>query len=209
MLLSNNKDFLFVHVPKTGGSSIVRVLAPHCLAPIKTPYRRLLSHLPVPENVDKAFIRQHVTAAWIRRKIPETYDNALTFAVVRDPYEWCVSYWRFVKRNKNSSTHARAQDWTLLDFLAYVRRRRATKDIRQSAWVTDKQGSLIVDELLRFENLNAEFDRLAATLGLSLALPHVNASPVSSAEYEFSAEEIVQINTLFADDFANFGYHQR
>ena len=70
MLLSIEKRFIFVHIPKTAGQSITQALGPYAVRPQKTQWRRLLSHLPVPENPERAWLRTHDTARWIRRKLP-------------------------------------------------------------------------------------------------------------------------------------------
>ena len=69
---SNDNRCIFIHIPKTAGSSVGRALQPWCIRPRKSQWRRLLSHLPVPEAAEKAVLRQHDTAAWVRLKWPPT-----------------------------------------------------------------------------------------------------------------------------------------
>ena len=86
MLLSLEKKFIFIHIPKTAGSSITRALRPVDLNRSGRSGGALLSHLPVPEAPEKANLSQHDKAAWLRRKLPgPLYDSAYKFAVVRNP----------------------------------------------------------------------------------------------------------------------------
>src|SRR5258705_8361695 len=108
MLLSLEKKFIFIHIPKTAGSSITRALRPWCLKPKRTLWRRLLSHLPVPEAPEKANLSQHDRASWLRRKLPDpVYDGAYKFAVVRNPFDLVVS--NYHHRRSSTSGHRRRQ----------------------------------------------------------------------------------------------------
>jgi len=68
VLLSHSHKFIFVHIQKTAGQSLKTALQPYCRGLPRTGLRRLLSHLPVPEDADKAAFRVHATA----RGAPET-----------------------------------------------------------------------------------------------------------------------------------------
>ena len=50
MLISHSHQFIFVHISKTAGTSLRRVLDPYCSQPPRVGVRKLLSHLPVRED---------------------------------------------------------------------------------------------------------------------------------------------------------------
>lgn len=209
MLLSLEKKFLFIHIPKTAGTSIRRVLSPWCVRPARSQYRRLLSHLPVPEDPMKAWLRIHDTARWARMKLPrEVFENSLKFAVVRNPYDYAVSYFEFQRGNPASSRHAKAQGEDFPAFLERMARKNRIKGIRQSEWVTDRAGRIIVDRILHFERLETEFPALLEELGIAdaEALPRVNAS--ERKDYLSYYDDVTRrlATDLFQRDLELFGY---
>ena len=112
MLLSTEKNFIFIHIPKTAGSSITRALRPWCARRRRTQWRRLLSHLPVKEAPQRATFQQHDKARWVRRKLPaELYENAHKFCVVRNPFDLAVSNFHHLRRQTSRRRHKAALGW--------------------------------------------------------------------------------------------------
>ncbi|MGX5839392.1 sulfotransferase family 2 domain-containing protein [Mesorhizobium sp. ArgA1] len=209
MLLSLEKNFIFIHIPKTAGTSITRALRPWCLQPKPTRWRRLLSRLPVPEAPERVNFRQHDRAAWLLRKLPaQLYDGAYKFAVVRNPFELAVSNYQHLRRKTSRRRHRQAQRWDFKAFLRYLERKNRLARVDQTSWISDKDGKLIIDEVLRFERLADQFNILAGRLGLpaEVTLPRKNVSgPVDyRALYDEEAKAIVR--RLYIRDFERFGY---
>lgn len=210
MLLSLEKKFLYVHVPKTGGTSITSVLKPWCVEPEHSQWRRLLSHLPVREAPERAWLRQHDKAAWVRHKLsPEVYDPLFSFAVVRNPYDFAVSYFHFLRKNKSSRRHVQAQDWDFLAMLRYLDRKNRLVAVDQTSWLADRSGTLIVDRILRFETLDADFAALTEELGLGveITLPRLNTTKRSDYRSYYEDPEARRlVERIFARDIERFGY---
>ncbi|TRC97162.1 sulfotransferase family protein [Mesorhizobium sp. WSM4303] len=207
MLLSLEKNFIFIHIPKTAGTSITRALRPWCLKPKPTQWRRLLSRLPVPEAPVRINFRQHDRAAWLRRKLPaHLYAGAYKFAVVRNPFELVVSNYQHLRRKTSRRRHRQAQRWDFKAFLRYLERKNRLARVDQTSWISDRDGKLIVDEVLRFETLAEQFNVLAERLGLPGELPRLNVgAPVDyRALYDEEAKAIVR--RLYLRDFERFGY---
>lgn len=209
MLLSLQKKFIFIHIPKTAGTSIMLALRPWSLPQAKkSQWRRLLSHLPVKEAVDKAFFRQHVKAARLRQKLPDgIYDSAYKFAVVRNPFDLVVSTYHFRRKVPTTRRHQQVLNWDFPTFVRYLEHRARLQRIDQTSWLTDRSGELIVDEVLRFESLADGFNQLMAKLDIPDAmLPKVNTTvhDTYSAYYDDASKAIVQ--RIYARDFERWGY---
>ncbi|TIS53042.1 MAG: sulfotransferase family protein [Mesorhizobium sp.] len=209
MLLSLEKNFIFIHVPKTAGTSIVSALMPWCQNPQRTQWRRLLSHLPVPEAPEKALLREHNKAAWLRRKIPgHLYDGAYKFAVVRNPYALAVStyYQRRDYLSRRRWHRSGVADFST--FLHYLERKNRLARVDQTSWVSDRHGNLIIDEVLRFETLADEFKALVERLGLpgEVRLPRANVNAPYDYRAVYDDETKSMVRRLYARDFDRFGY---
>lgn len=71
------KYFVFLHIPKTGGNFLTQVCA---------------AHLPG-DYVVRHQIHDHAGAA----AIPEEYRHLPRFALIRNPWDWYVSWYHFLK----------------------------------------------------------------------------------------------------------------
>lgn len=208
MLLSLEQNFLFIHVPKTAGTSLTQVLSPYALPRNRTPMRRVLSWLPVRENPSRAYFRLHVTAEQVRRKLaPELFEKLHKFAVVRNPYDYAVSYYSFTRNNPTSRRHAEAQNWSFGDFLDYFERKDRWMPRSQSAWLVGRDGRFLMDRVMFVEQLEQGFTELTEHLGLpGLSLPHANRSPRKDYRGYYTPELKAQVERIYAADFDHFGY---
>jgi len=206
MLISLEKAFLFVHVPKTAGSSITSTLKEFSVPKNRTLTRRLTSHLPFAENAAYVYLRTHDTAVHARKKLGAIQFNALfKFAVVRNPYSHAASYYRFLRQRPNHPHHEKIKSMTFIEFLED--RANTRKRIDQSFYVSDASGNIIVDRLLRFENLAFEFSCLCDELDIpALDLPkrNITVEMESAATYCTKSRNLVE--SIYKRDFENFGY---
>ena len=77
----------------------------------------------------------------------------------------------------------------------------------QADLLSDETGDLIVDRVLRFETLQADFDQLISDLGLpSTKLSVRNAAPVGVRKPVLSPDDRAFIARRHQRDFAAFGY---
>lgn len=209
MLISHSHHFIFIHIQKTAGQSLKRVLAPFCSQPPRTGLRRLLSHLPVPEDSRDIAFRAHTTARWARFKLsPAVFDRYTRFAVVRNPFDRAVSNYHFVRQRPEHHTHRYAKCMDFVEYLAFLKSRRWARDPTQRGRLVDTHGRLLVDPLLRFESLEADFATLCARLGIDACeLPRRNTSRHEPwREYYRDPAARALVLDLFAADFAEFGY---
>lgn len=209
MLLSLQHGFIYIHIPKTAGTSVTRLLQPVCVQPEKTQFRRLLSHLPVPENPERAWLPPHAKAAWIRHKVsPAIYDSAFKFATIRNPYDFAVSYFHYLRKNVGSRRHEDALRWDFPRFLRYLDRKSRIAPMDQASWITDRSGALIVDQVMHFETLEQDMRRVTRQIGLpeTIRLPRLNVTDHRDyrSYYDEASRGIVE--RIFARDFSLFGY---
>lgn len=221
MILSTSHNFLFVHIPKTAGTALTEALSPFGVGSKRTLWRSILRRLPVTEAPEHAHIRKHDPAFRIADKITRpVYDSFHSFTVVRNPFDHAVSHFEFMKEFRIEKVAARIRAMTFEEYLAYRMKKPFwnntffARQPNQSWFVTDAARKLMVDRVMYFETLQADFDRLVADLALEGAeLKHINRTKAKSekkpytAYYDATTEDMVR--RYYAADFATFGYSDR
>lgn len=214
MLLSIKYKFLFVHIAKTGGTS-VRDSLWRCkwTDPYRIP-QFLCSKLSAltGHRIGAKFPR-HAKAVAAQEMLPrELYQSLFKFAFVRNPWDLQVSSWHHLRRERPHLV----QEYP--DFEAFLRWKldperppqyHADMSIeRQSDYVVDLHGQLIVDFIGRYENLAADFAEACRRIGIPTpALLHSRKAERGKdyrAYYTDAAAELV--GTHYRPDIERFGY---
>jgi hypothetical protein len=190
MVISDTPAVLFVHIPKTAGTSLCKALGPegnrhHALCIRKT---------------------QHETAAqFIERCDLATFRRYHSFAVVRHPLDRLASHYSYV-RKRGSMAHLKSLD----DYAAAIENNDPAVMvfrgiIPQWSFVAAPSGdTMCVNELLRYETLAADFTDFCRRAGLGTReLPHLN----KSAQGDPPSDRVRRfVETYYAVDFEKFGY---
>ncbi|PVA06445.1 sulfotransferase family 2 domain-containing protein [Thalassorhabdomicrobium marinisediminis] len=214
-----NDTFLFIHIPKTGGTSVRSSLEHLDTREPKTLKSRAARILGRRLPWQEARFRRHDDLQTVHTVASGV--NMFTFAVVRNPYDHAVSHFRHMRtRNRNRRYADQTLNMTLAQFLAW--REKSAKPI---SWIENKNlrfatipsqfdfltldGRLAADRVLRLETLNDDFAQLCEDLGLGpIQLPRKNVNK-TAANVELDPLSIEIINRLYKPDFDTFGYQQR
>jgi len=203
-------SLLFIHIPKTGGSSIEQALG--IFGSWQLENQEILFGLIQSAELlaygwGSAFL-QHLSL----RELQQHWDfsRAERFATVRNPWA------RFASVYTNTDTHlkevARLQGLELegLSFEEFV---DATERLEhahlrpQFDYLVGADGELAVINLLRTEQLNVDFQHLCKRLGLQVELPWANRSNRSKPFEEFySPASWQRIGERYAVDVEKLGY---
>lgn len=199
--------FVFVHVPKTGGQSVSSALRKAALSPGEQVVQRVLRHLGRAWKYDHYGLRRgggHGTAREIREAIgAESYSAAYSFAFVRNPWDWAVSLHAFEQQSEKRAHHDLARDADLATFLGRLRELGVRT---QSAYLTDADGTIMVDRVGRFERLSEDFAEICDRLGFRVDLGHRNRSPRADYRDAHSAASRALVGEMYAEDIDRFGY---
>jgi len=205
-----DRSILFIHIPKTGGSSIEQALGiygPWELENQEILFGLIQSAELLAHGWGSAFL-QHL--GWRELQQQWDFSGAKIFAAVRNPWA------RFASVYTNTDPHlkqmARAQGIELegLSFEEFV---AATEHLEhahlrpQLDYLVATDGELAVNNLLRTEQLNADFQQLCKQLGLELELPCANRSKKSRPYEElYSPASWQWIGKRYAMDVDSLGY---
>ncbi len=194
MVISGQLHCIFVHVQKTGGSSIEAAL------------RRYDTNIP-----EKPFnARRHLGARDIRQLVPpDAWSASLKFAFVRNPWDRLVSWYymcvqapmpnafgRYVKE------HAKSFD----DFVMRPHGMMERTTVPQMDYIADTGGRVIVDFVGRYETLHADFAEVGRKLGIDGSLPHANRSAHRPYRQYYDDTTRALVAERFARDIEVFGY---
>jgi hypothetical protein len=177
----NYSGVLFVHIPKTAGSSISKILDEKGL-----------------DNWNREWPRHHDPYSYLKdaNKIDE---SIFSFSVVRNPYTRTYScYKQFNKVNQTSIS--------FIEYLENIKNNKISKispllHIPQSFYVMD-DGVLQVNKIYRFENLKELEEDLDWTLGFY----NVGTYAIESYLKDYTEEAVNMTKYFYDSDFVNFGY---
>ncbi len=215
MLLSIKYNFLFVHIAKTGGTSVRAALQP---LRWRDPwyYPQFLcsrfSHLSGHRIGTKFPRHSRIIAA--KEMLPEAFFNQLfKFAIVRNPWDLQVSSYHHIRRER---PHLMAQ---IEDFEQFIRWKLDperpyqyhidTSIQSQLDYLIDLQGSQLVDFIGRYENLADDFREICRSIGITnLQLPHKRKAKDRKKDYRsyYSNELAELVGNYFKRDIEALGY---
>lgn len=199
MELSYSHRFIFVHVYRTGGQSVSQALRPYCAAPRRPLVNRRLRSL-------REHNFGHIRARELKAALPpEIFDPFFKFAFVRNPWDWQVSVYHYVRQRRDHPDHETFR--SLHTFDAYLDWRITVKGSElQSDFVRSESGELLVDFVGRYERLAEDFDVVCDRIGVECALPHVNRSAHGDFRDYYTSETRALVEEVYRPDIELFGY---
>ncbi|MGH1416066.1 MAG: sulfotransferase family 2 domain-containing protein [Pelagimonas sp.] len=200
-MLSKSRNFLFIHVPKTGGNSIQRVLLPFS-------DDRMVLTGPHHDGVERFEIRsprldihKHSTLQDYQQQLTvDEFAKLSKVTCVRNPWDRCVSFF--------FSPHRGEVEWTPKRFETFIR-----ETVQPHAYFLSLPGQSDdpfdnLDFVLRFEHLDDDFAALCAQLGIGdLDLPQINVSRRSDYRAYYTDQSLVDlVAEKFAPEIERFDY---
>jgi hypothetical protein len=210
MLISNTRNFIFIHIPKTGGISVRNALSPIHRIPLERISLYLLKH-QVKSLTGRDFSvfdkgLTHARALDIQAAMSqEIFSSFYKFAFVRNPWDWNVSWYHFLLKEKKHPAHGYVIK--MRDFDEYLEKRITTKSYNlQKDFIMNSQGELLVDFVGRYETLASDFNSVCKALKISVPLHHYNSSkhPPYRTLYNSYTRKLVADH--FAGDIEIFQY---
>ncbi len=190
MLISHRFKFIFIHIPKTGGTSVQLALKPFA------------------DAGEEYGLTSHATALDARRALPEIFNSYFKFAFVRNPWDLEVSMYQY-KREWYHRGHESVKWNKEMTFEEFLELRAEKRGILgdQCHFIQDYHGRCLMDFVGRFEHLDRDFQLVARLMGLTGELPRSNASdrdPEYQGYYNPETEELVR--HISRPEIKAFGY---
>ena len=200
MIISHKYKFIFIKTLKTAGTSIEVFLSPHCgeediLTPIQP-------HVSPHVARNHAGFAAHMPAFHARERVPpEVWDGYFKFCVERNPWDKTLSHFHMLR-------HRSGGRLSLQEFLSSP---NSPFPINFPLYM-DPGGNVIVDRVLRYENLTNELDEVFRMLGIpfsgSLGVNAKSEYRTDRRPYQevFTSEQAEFIRRVYAVEIQLHGY---
>lgn len=192
-MISIQNNFLFIHVPKTGGNSLQNVLKAYSEDDIVI----LAKHQ---DGIDRFEVRnksyditKHSTLSHYKSILEhELYQSLFKFATIRNPWDMMISFYFY--------PHRGVEEWDRNAFIALLNN---VKNIRH--YLCSGTQSLKIDSeldyLVKFENLDEDFRKVCENVGIpNILLPKRNQSTKKHYSTYYDSELIEIIGAEFKEE---------
>ncbi|MFT4176261.1 MAG: sulfotransferase family 2 domain-containing protein [Luteolibacter sp.] len=216
-MLSIQKKFLFIHVPKTGGNSLQNILRDYSEDEIVISGKHQ-DGIERFEVRNKSFdVRKHSTLAHYRSVLDkQLFDGLFKFATIRNPWDMMVSSY--------FSPHRGITEWNRQQFKDHINKE---KNLRKYICVPSSAGNFWkrvglpffqkplladIDFLIRFENIESDFKKVCEKLGIPVQnLPKRNASSRShyADYYDDELHELVAKRFSEEIEFGKYEFEEK
>jgi chondroitin 4-sulfotransferase 11 len=199
-MISHKHKCIFVHIPKTGGSSIENVFLGKSVPPkYQYSYKKRKYHFKINE--------QHAFPHEMRRCYGITsWSEYFKFIIVRNPWERFVSY-RFHMLNHNL-LHKDISFNSFVNMFFDKNKNPIKKEKHRAmiepcmSWITDD-----IDYIMRLESIDLEFNIVCDKIGIPRQKPPHIGKTNHKHYTEYYNEETKQIIAeKYAKDIEHFGY---
>ena len=188
------RNFVFIHVYKTGGMSV----------------RWLL-------RGGKRIGSKHQTASDAKSFLGARWDSLFSFGFVRNPFTWMVSLYEYIRRENDNWEHAQVSKMSFPAFLEYHRKYLGTRDLRpgeprhyytMTEALCDESRVPLVSLVGRFERFEQDVRDICKRLNVfAPMIPRSNVGNYRSVSEYYADPACAEIvRDTLAVDFEVFGY---
>lgn len=203
MIVKGRRNFIFVHIPKTAGTSIS----------VKIKSKKFFGTSFKPHT--------HATLLEIKDFLGPKFDNYYSFSFIRNPWERMHSLYYFLCYKEIYKD--KGEDWDQEEFIkkgfkwwlmehewwapALKRQGLCAQKRSQSDYLIDQTGGIAVNDIFTYENLNN--DLLTLSKKIKLDLPNLTyEKKLNRKDYKeaYCSESIDFISTYHKKDIELFNY---
>ncbi|WP_413284607.1 sulfotransferase family 2 domain-containing protein [Vibrio sp. MA40-2] len=184
------RKFLFIHIPKTAGTSILDAL-----------------------SID---FRQHYDYRVYKAANPKAFNKAFKFCFVRNPYQRVISTYNYLKQTDGEEVDIYLKNLieqecpTFESFVNYfINHNKVSLHPLfrpQYSFIYDIDGSCKVDFIGRFENIADDFKTICQKINVEFNLPNKNRSKNKLTISPLNQELADIIYSCYQQDFILFNY---
>jgi hypothetical protein len=207
-MIDYTKKVIFIHVHKVAGQSITRSIEDNYIPKIfqrnkhlRWNYKKyVLSNSLIAKN---NYITKHSTAKEYKYYLKGEYESFFKFAFVRNPLDWQVSMYFYMKGVDSHPQHNLIKGMSFNQYIEW----RCTKELNfQTDYLLDDKNNFLVDYVGKYENLNKDISIVSRETGLKFDLPHLNKSGHKHFLEYYDSESKELVYKYFKKDFEILSY---
>jgi hypothetical protein len=195
-MISHNKKFIFLHLPKTGGTSINSSLSSYCKHPAN-------------DSNSGAFSKHARIETMYNNIGKDKFDEYFKFTIVRNPWDRILSlyFWGTqIKPNRGIQ-----QNWITEDNFSSWIKTTFVKDKLYQIWpnqidLMSMNKKNTIDFTGRFENLETDWNYICNKLGVDNELKFLYSTKHKPYYEYYDTESIEIINKFYTNDIKTFNY---
>jgi hypothetical protein len=147
----------------------------------------------------------HIHAAELKSKMgKKAFDSYFKFGIVRNPWDWQVSIYTYLRGNTRHSLHETVKRFSNFDeYLEWIYTKPVTY---QKSFLFSEQNEPLVDFIGRFEKLDDDFKKICSRLNISATLPKHNISSTRPYQEYYNKKTIELVRKKLEPDIRLFKY---
>ncbi len=228
-MISHKHKCIFIHIPKTAGTSIETAFGhfdnwspQKAISDREGQDHRTVRMLQNPFSHLKAFASQENIVEFLKSikyryqkhsninnqltVTPEQYRSYFKFTVIRNPWDRVFSCYRNIMKDKiHRNDIGATKD---LSFNQFVSRHLDTYLLKpQTYWIKNYSGKVDLDYICRFENLNEDFVEVCQRLNVqNIQLPHKLKNKKRDYRQEYDHKSILLVEQKYQEEIEMFNY---
>ena len=167
-MISFSHNFIFIHIPKTGGNSIQSVLAAYSEDEIVKTHGHQDGIERFEIKSSQGSLKKHSTLKEYRKLVGDSrrFEKFAKIAVVRNPWDRMISLY--------FSPHAKRNNWRREEFMEmvkvsngmdfFVSHKKKYPWVSKNRYAEDAFSNL--DQIIRFENIQSDFYNCMNSIGV-------------------------------------------
>ena len=212
MIISASRRYIFVHIPKTGGTALSlalegRACADDILIGDTPKAKRRKARLQGAKAAGRLW--KHSTLTDIDGLVtPDQIANSFCFTLVRNPWDRLVSYYHWLRvQGFDHPAVGLAKNLDFSGFLNHPLTRASVAAWPYGRYMHDASGVERCAAFIRLEHFDTDAAPLWAHLGFRLELERVNSSDrADDFRGYFTTNDAELVAELCAEDISRFGY---
>lgn len=207
-LVNDNRNFIFFHLFKCGGNSLRNIFTEHTVGG-----KELLGVHCQPRDLKIRYDN-------LGEKHSLKFDNMFKFTIVRNPFDFLLSTYHYVRKFKNHYMHKDCINMEFKDFPQYymvlledhikTRPFGSNRLTQLYDWIVDENGEVFIDFIGKLENIDNDTVTILEKIGLpsNIKVPVLNTNKMNSLPYRevYDAKTRAFVEKNFKKDLEYFEY---